>query len=330
MRLKIKPSMNDTKLNRSQHYIQLVLEIYKRIPNSRKITAKEIQQQLSEVGIVRSERTIQRNLTDIAQFFDDVDVDMRDKPFGYSRRSRHLLSHGPQEAVLLSLAENYLRYLLPVNLMKTLDTVFNDAKQHLFPTTSNVKERQWLKKVRFVSEGVPLLPPHIDNEIFEKVSYALFHNRYLSLCYTNANLEQKSKEVMPLGLAQQGSRLYLVCRFRGHTNERSLALHRIHKASISTFDFAYPSDFDLERYDLDGRFYFGEGEEIRLSFCIGRESGYHLLETPLSMDQHVELIDGGYQVMATVIDSLQLDRWLRGFGDEVWSITKEECTTKIA
>ncbi|MCU8163933.1 WYL domain-containing protein, partial [Vibrio vulnificus] len=139
-----------------------------------------------------------------------------------------------------------------------------------------------------------------------------------------------SKEVMPLGLAQQGSRLYLVCRFRGHTNERSLALHRIHKANISTFDFAYPSDFDLERYDLDGRFYFGEGEEIRLSFCIGRESGYHLLETPLSMDQHVELIDGGYQVMATVIDSLQLDRWLRGFGDEVWSITKEECTTKIA
>ncbi|RXP91561.1 WYL domain-containing transcriptional regulator [Vibrio parahaemolyticus] len=322
--------MNDTKLNRSQHYIQLVLEIYKRIPNSRKITAKEIQQQLSEVGIVRSERTIQRNLTDIAQFFDDVDVDMRDKPFGYSRRSRHLLSHGPQEAVLLSLAENYLRYLLPVNLMKTLDTVFNDAKQHLFPTTSNVKERQWLKKVRFVSEGVPLLPPHIDNEIFEKVSYALFHNRYLSLCYTNANLEQKSKEVMPLGLAQQGSRLYLVCRFRGHTNERSLALHRIHKASISTFDFAYPSDFDLERYDLDGRFYFGEGEEIRLSFCIGSESGYHLLETPLSIDQHVELIDGGYQVTATVIDSLQLDRWLRGFGDEVWSITKEECTTKTA
>ncbi|EPS3381274.1 helix-turn-helix transcriptional regulator [Vibrio cholerae] len=322
--------MNDTKLNRSQHYIQLVLEIYKRIPNSRKITAKEIQQQLSEVGIVRSERTIQRNLTDIAQFFDDVDVDMRDKPFGYSRRSRHLLSHGPQEAVLLSLAENYLRYLLPVNLMKTLDTVFNDAKQHLFPSTSNVKERQWLKKVRFVSESVPLLPPHIDNEIFEKVSYALFHNRYLSLCYTNANLEQKSKEVMPLGLAQQGSRLYLVCRFRGHTNERSLALHRIHKANISTFDFAYPSDFDLERYDLDGRFYFGEGEEIRLSFCIGREGGYHLLETPLSIDQHVELIDGGYQVTATVIDSLQLDRWLRGFGDEVWSITKEECTTKIA
>lgn len=264
--------MNYTKLNRSQHYIQLVLEIYKRIPNSRKITAKEIQQQLSEVGIVRSERTIQRNLTDIAQFFDDVDVDMRDKPFGYSRRSRHLLSHGPQEAVLLSLAENYLRYLLPVNLMKTLDTVFNDAKQHLFPTTSNVKERQWLKKVRFVSEGVPLLPPHIDNEIFEKVSYALFHNRYLSLCYTNANLEQKSKEVMPLGLAQQGSRLYLVCRFRGHTNERSLALHRIHKASISTFDFAYPSDFDLERYDLDGRFYFGEGRKYDCRFVLAERA----------------------------------------------------------
>lgn len=330
MRLNIKPSMDDTKVNRSQHYIQLVLEIYKRIPNSRKITAKEIQQQLNEVGIVRSERTIQRNLTDIAQFFDDVDVDTRDKPFGYSRRSQNLLSYGPQEAVLLSLAENYLRYLLPVNLMKTLDSVFNDAKQHLFPTTSNLKERQWLKKVRFVSEGVPFLPPNLDNEIFEKVSYALFHNRYLSLCYTNTNLERKTKEVMPLGLAQQGSRLYLVCRFHGHTNERSLALHRIQKASISTFDFAYPNNFNLEQYDLDGRFYFGEGEEIVLSFCIRQESGYHLLETPLSTKQSVKLIDGGYQFTATVIDSLQLDRWLLGFGSDVWNITKEAGSPKLS
>ncbi|CAH8190655.1 WYL domain-containing protein [Vibrio aestuarianus] len=331
MRLKkIKPSMDDTKLNRSQHYIQLVLEIYKRIPNSRKITAKEIQLQLSEIGIARSERTIQRNLTDIAQFFDDVDVDTRDKPFGYSRRSQNLLSHGPQEAVLLSLAENYLRYLLPVNLMKTLDSVFNDAKQHLFPTTSNMKERQWLRKVCFVNEGVPLLPPHIDNKIFEKVSYALFHNRYLSICYTNANLEYKSKDVMPLGLAQQGSRLYLVCRFHGHTNERSLALHRINKVNVSTFDFTYPSDFDLERYELDGRFYFGEGNEVNLSFCITHESGYHLLETPLSLKQCAELVDGGYQITATVIDSPQLDRWLRGFGDDVWDITKQKSSEKTA
>ena len=148
-------------------------------------------------------------------------------------------------------------------------------------------------------------------------------HHYRSLGTTNTNLERKTKEVMPLGLAQQGSRLYLVCRFHGHTNERSLALHRIQKASISTFDFAYPNNFNLEQYDLDGRFYFGEGEEIVLSFCIRQESGYHLLETPLSTKQSVKLIDGGYQFTATVIDSLQLDRWLLGFGSDVWNITKE-------
>ncbi|MGR6781777.1 hypothetical protein ACU5B6_26170 [Moritella viscosa] len=65
--------MNQNSLNRSQHYLQLILEIYKRIPKHRKTTAKEIQMQLANIGIIRTERTIQRNLADIVQFFDDID-----------------------------------------------------------------------------------------------------------------------------------------------------------------------------------------------------------------------------------------------------------------
>ncbi|WP_257266243.1 hypothetical protein [Endozoicomonas sp. ONNA2] len=33
--------------------------------------------------------------------------------------------------------------------------------------------------------------------------------------------------VMPLGLAQQGPRLFLVCRFKGYDDERNLAMHRM-------------------------------------------------------------------------------------------------------
>lgn len=38
---------------------------------------------------------------------------------------------------------------------------------------------------------------------------------------------------MPPGLAQQGVCLFLVCRFVGYENERSLALHRLNKATLT-------------------------------------------------------------------------------------------------
>jgi len=59
--------------------------------------------------------------------------------------------------------------------------------------------------------------------------------------------------------------MYLVCRFDGYDNERSLALHRILTARTSTLIFERPKDFDLKQYDNDGRFGYGDGTHIRLS-----------------------------------------------------------------
>ena len=127
---------------------------------------------------------------------------------------------------------------------------------------------------------------------------------------------------MPLGLAQQGPRMYLVCRFDGYDNERSLALHRIQSARASTFAFTRPTDFDLKQYDADGRFGYGEGKHIRLSFRIEKEAGLHLLESPLSADQQVVELEDAYEITATVVDSAMLEWWLRGFGKSVSKINK--------
>ena len=127
---------------------------------------------------------------------------------------------------------------------------------------------------------------------------------------------------MPLGLAQQGPRMYLVCRFDGYDNERSLALHRILSARASTFTFDRPKDFDLEQYDNDGRFAYGNGELVRLSFRIEKEAGLHLLESPLSADQLVVDHEDSYEISATVVDSAMLNWWLRGFGELLGSVIK--------
>lgn len=115
----------------------------------------------------------------------------------------------------------------------------------------------------------------------------------------------------------------LVCRFEGYDNERNLALHRMHAAEAQLRSFHYPEDFDLARYEADGRFGYGDGARIQLRFCISKPAGLHLTEARLSEDQQVKEHPGHYAVEATVVDSAMLTWWLCGFGDEVWNVRRK-------
>lgn len=311
------------KRSNTRESLSFAFELLKRIPRSYKITAGELKGQLEGIGLVRDIRTVQRNLEMLCDHF-DIEKDDRSKPYGYSWRPESkgwsMQSLSPHESLLVHLADEYLQNLLPGNIMSSLRGLFNEARYNLNPSRSRKKEREWLEKVRVVSESQPLLPPVIDSDVFKKISEALFHNRWLTLEYTNAKECLKVVEVMPLGLAQQGSRLYMVCRFKGYKNERTLAVHRIRKAMVSTFTFTRPESFRLEKYDAEGRFGFGEGRKCKLTFCISKPEGYHLLETPLSECQRIKEYDTHYRVCAEIIESMQLKRWLRGFGEDVWNI----------
>lgn len=306
--------------------VLLVLELLRRIPRGRKVSAPELHKQLAAIGVERDLRTIQRQLDMLSEHF-EIERDDRNKPYGYRWKEKakgmSLPSLNEQESLLLTLAEQHLRNLLPAGLMKAMGPFFVQARTNLGPQASARREREWLSKVRVVSTTQPLLPPIIKPGIFEEVSNALYANRWLRVDYKSATGKATRAEVMPLGLAQQGPRLYLVCRFRGFDNERSLALHRIVTANALTPTFDRPKEFDLKKYDDDGRFGFGEGQKIRLTFKIDSKAGAHLIESPLSMDQKATAIGDRYEISATVIKSNQLARWLRSFGDQVSDITKE-------
>lgn len=305
--------------------LQIALELVRRIPKGRTVTAPELQRQLAEAGYERDMRTIQRQLETLSEYF-DLDRDDTEKPYRYSWKERarglSLPSLSPQECLLLTLAEQQLGQLLPPRLMKSMEGFFTQARTQLHEQSTAKHEREWLKKVRVVSASQPLLPPKVDPSVFEQVSSALYRNHWLTVDYRNAAGKKIESRVMPLGLAQQGQRMYLVCRFDGYDNERSLALHRIIAAKASPFTFQRPADFDLKKFDDDGRFGYGEGKKIRLSFRIEKNAGLHLLESPLSDDQQVVEGDETYLITATVVDSDMLDWWLRGFGNAVSEISK--------
>jgi len=300
--------------------VLLALELLRRIPRNRKVSAPELHAQLNDAGVVRDLRTIQRQLEMLAEHF-DIERDDRNKPYGYQWKERAkglavpMLSQ--QESLLLTLAERHLCNILPASLMKSMEAFFLQARTNLGPQATAKREREWLAKVRVVSTTQPLLPPKISPGVLEQVSNALYANRWLEVDYKNAAGKRTKAQVMPLGLAQQGPRLYLVCRFKGFDNERSLALHRIVLAKPSTLTFERPKEFDLQKYDDDGRFGFGEGKRIRLTFRIEKTAGLHLLESPLSADQQVKELNDQFEILATIVETAQLEWWLRGFGNQV-------------
>lgn len=303
--------------------VLLAVELLRRIPRGRKITASDLHQQLKDAGIERDLRTIQRQLEMLSEHF-EIERDDRSKPYGYSwleqAKALAVPNLTPQESLLLQLAEEHLKQLLPARLMKSLDSFFIQAKRNL-GTNSNARlEKEWPSKVRVVATSQPLLPPKIAAGVFDAVSEALYSNRWLLLDYKNASGKRNSVEVMPLGLVQQGTRLYVICRFQGFDNERNLAIHRIVSAKMLALTFERPQDFDLQKYDDDGRFGFGDGKRIQLTFCITEGAGFHLLESPLSTDQKTKLVDGGYEITANVVQTAQLDWWLRGFGKQIWNV----------
>lgn len=315
-----------TKRPNTLETVMLALELLRRIPRGRKVTATELQGQLEDAGFERDLRSIQRLLEQLSDHL-EIERDDSSKPYGYRwkehARALAVPNLTPQESLLLLLAQKHLRNLLPAQLVNSMAGFFEQAQRNLGPGSNATLERQWPAKVRTVADthNQPLLPPKLQPGVFETVSDALYTNHWLRLDYRNAKGEQGHIEVMPLGLAQQGPRLYLVVRYKGHDNERSLALHRILKAE-KTRAFKRPADFDLEKFDQDGRFGFGQGKRVRLSFKIRKDAGLHLLESPLSRDQQVKELNDAYEITATVVETARLEWWLQGFGEMVWDMRR--------
>lgn len=318
--------------------LHLSLELLKRIPRQRKISAPQLHAQLKDAGFERDLRSIQRQLESLCQHF-DIECDRTSRPYGYrwkaSAAGLSLPGLTEQESLLLSLAEHNLRHQLPSALMKSLQGFFEQARRNLSLAQTDVpaaRAREWLSKVRVVSATLPMLPPRVLPGVFEQVSQALYNNCWLQISYTNVEGKRTEAKVMPLGLAQQGVRLFMPCRFDGYTDTRNLALHRIQKATCTTLRFTRPADFDLATYDDNGRFAFGEGTKVKVHLWISEHHAVLLNESPLAADQRIspsKRPEGGHELHATVTDSSLLIWWVRSQGSAVKVLAPEDLIIRI-
>ena len=212
--------------------------------------------------------------------------------------------------------------------MGSMEGFFDQARRNL---EAPRPESQWLKKVRVVSTTVPMLAPRIAPGVFEELSSAIYKDQWLEISYRNAKDEIKDKKIMPLGIAQQGQRLFVPCIFQGYTDVRNIAVHRIIQARNTDQPFERPKNFDLEAYDGSGRFGYGKGEEIKIRLWINDYLKLLLEETPLSEDQAIVAApDGtGWELTAKVTDSMLLVWWLRSQGRGVSVLGPEKIAALV-
>ena len=302
---------------------QRLLQTLQLIPTRGKISTSMLQERLENCGHKVSARTVQRDMESLATPF-GLECDNRSKPYGWywAKENKRITVPGmdASQALSLRLLQIYLVDLLPESTVQELRPYFEEASNKLNQHYGNTAVQRWLDKVAIVPASQPLLAPPVKRVVHDFVTQGLLSERQLDIKYTSPGGKHfKSATVHPLGLVQHGVVQYLVVTFFDYDDPRLLPMHRIESATVLDATSITPPDFTLKSYIAQGAFGFGtqrgHAKPIRLVAVFGAQSGAHLLESPLSMDQEFqELSDGRLRFTATVPHTERLIWWLLSFG----------------
>jgi predicted DNA-binding transcriptional regulator YafY len=282
-------------------------------------TASEICKRLAAAEIVVSKRTVERDLNQLELLFPLVCND-KSVPHGW-----YLLKNfcfdvpglDLTECLSLCLMEDLLHQLMPPALTTPLQGKFELARTKLdaLPSQSHARWREWL---RYVTPGLPVIPPTILPNVLHAIQQALVDQQQLLVDYQNAAIDQtKALTLHPLAFIQQGARSYLVATAFDYQEPKLYALHRMASASLLKTPIKRPTGFSLDAYLASGAAQFGAGGTIQLKARIGDTLAHLLEEAPISKDQNISTRAGIRTLTATVTDSWQLHFWILSQGAQI-------------
>lgn len=283
-------------------------------------TALELTEKLCELGYKVEKRTVERDLARLSEKF-GVECDDDQMPYRWKRlhsRSVPLPEVEMADALSLVLAEETLRQLAPVSILKTLEPKFAKARSRLTAEQKNSLV-QWKDRVRYVPPGLPFLPPRIDERFLGLVKQAILEERQLTVRYSSRESTKATEQTLhPLALVQHGPIAYLVAMAFDYGEPRLYALHRMSSVFATKEPATRPKDFSLDGFLAAGGMQFGEGPPIRLKAVVTTNLANYLQESPLSPEQKLKSIDKDhYRFEVTVKNSWQLNFWILSQGDEI-------------
>lgn len=283
------------------------------------ISSQTLLKRLQEAGYPVSLRTIQRDMQTLTLHFPLV----QNKPQGrgktgvgwaFAANSQNISFPlmGSAAALTLMLATQHLQSLLPHQVLAHLEPFIQEA-QNLLETKEQGKYRNWYNKVRIAPQNV-LLPPQVDADSLALIYQALLESRQFTATYNG----QPERIIHPYGLVQQGSALYLICRFYDYDDVRITALHRYDEVALLDEPVREFSGFRIDEYLDQGVMHWSPAGQIMLKLRLPPWLANHLQESRLSRTQKLHKEENGQFLLQTsVLDSRQLRRWLLAHGPDL-------------
>jgi predicted DNA-binding transcriptional regulator YafY len=308
-----------------------MLRLIPRYP--RKTSAPEIHRGLERLGHESTLRTVQRDLNALALTFPLLADDAKPQGWSWAVDAPQLSVPNIDEHAAMSflVAQMHLDQVFPKATMDYLAPWFKEAGKSL--TSPLGKTVTLHDKVRVINRGLRLRPPTVDRGVVETVYAGLLLNRQINVSY-KARVDQKSKEyqIDPLVLVMVDSICYLVVRIGSYEDLRHLALHRIHRATLSETSIKKRPKINLDEYISSAAFALRLSDRpINLKFRMVEQWAFHLLETPLSDNQtHRSTHDGWIEFSCSILDSQQLRWWIRGFGPDIVIESPRELRSQVA
>ena len=295
----------------------------------RKLTAQIAWQQMLAKGYDVSERTVQKYLVECAGFFAGIRCD-QGKPIGWWWEENTIddaLQLSKEGALVLCLAEAHLKHLIPSTELKHLTPLFEHARS----TIKQNRYKKMLDRIWITPRGLQLKPPKVDRMIFDQMMAAILDSIEVEIDYKKSrDAECKPRVIQPHGLVERSGVYYIVGPERYSDKPRTWALHRI-LGVRKRESFSYDRNFRISDHAATGGLnikYTPENINVRLK--VSKNAAQHLLESSLSADQQVEVLDdGSIDLQATVENSIELRWWLMSLSHECEIISPQALREEI-
>jgi len=161
-------------------------------------------------------------------------------------------------------------------------------------------------------------------EHLPKIHQALAEHRTLRTRYYSASRDSEdTRAIDPYHLTLHNSGLYLVAHCHLRDAVRIFAVERMRTVELTRTRFDVPADFDAERY-LEGAWGILRGDLVTVRVVFARGLARYIRERVWHPSQKLrDLPDGRVEMTLLVADTLEVRRWILGYGVQAEVVAPE-------
>jgi predicted DNA-binding transcriptional regulator YafY len=207
--------------------------------------------------------------------------------------------------------------MLGPEVASAFDKIQNVLSRDALKVLDQIRDRLGVRPV-----GAKLHTPAAEH--LPKIHRALGEHRTLRTRYYSASRDSEDvREIDPYHLTLFNGGLYLVGHCHLRDAVRIFAVERMRTVELTRARFVMQADFDAERY-LEGVWGILRGDLVTVRVLFARSLAPYIRERLWHPSQKLrDLPDGRVELTLTVADTLEVRRWILGFGIEAEVVAPE-------